>query len=242
MVGEITRSENVAAEGYELGRSAGHPDATLYYGILRFNVRFERGDLVDVANDVERIAAANPGVASLRATLALVYGETGQLDKARPLFEELVDQLGDIPQEASWPRAVAQAAMVCARLGDQRRAQVMLELLLPYRGQMICTGVSWVGAVAHYVGILEAVLGRFDDANASLVDAEAAHARVPAPTWLARTRLERARVLLARRAPGDADQARELLGKALDAARRYGLSSVERTVTALLDQTASVVP
>jgi hypothetical protein len=132
--------------------------------------------------------------------------------------------------------------MVCARLGDQRRAQVMLELLLPYRGQMICTGVSWVGAVAHYVGILEAVLGRFDDANASLVDAEAAHARVPAPTWLARTRLERARVLLARRAPGDADQARELLGKALDAARRYGLSSVERTVTALLDQTASVVP
>jgi hypothetical protein len=107
---------------------------------------------------------------------------------------------------------------------------------------MICTGVSWVGSVAHYVGILEAVLGRFDDADASLADAEAAHARVPAPAWLARTRLERARILLARGGPGDSDRARELLGKALDAARRYGLSSVERSVTALLEEARSAVP
>jgi tetratricopeptide (TPR) repeat protein len=241
-MGSIARSEHVAAEGYELGRSAGHPDATLYYGIQRFNVRFERGDLADMAEDVERIAAANPGVASLRATLALVYGETGQLDKARSVFEQLVDQLGDAPREASWPRAVAQAAIVCARLGDRQRAEILLELLLPYRGQMICTGVSWVGSVAHYVGILEAVLGRFDDADASLADAEAAHARVPAPAWLARTRLERARILLARGGPGDSDRARELLGKALDAARRYGLSSVERSVTALLEEARSAVP
>ena len=239
-MGRIAESERRAAQAYELGQSAGHPDAFLYYGIHAFNVRFERGHLEDIADDVIRIASAHPGVASLRATLALLYSETDQLDKARPVFEALVDQLDDVPREASWPRAVAQAALTCARLGDRARAAVLVDLLAPYSDQMICTGLSWVGSVAHYVGVLAAMLGRLEEADATLARAESAHARVPAPTWLARTRVERARVLLSRRAPGDVDRARELLGQALDTAGQYGLSGVQRAASSLLAQMTSL--
>ncbi|HWC11474.1 MAG TPA: AAA family ATPase [Acidimicrobiales bacterium] len=233
-VGLLAESEHVAAQGFALGRSAGHPDAFLYYGIHIFNVRFESGNLAEIADDVIQIAGASPGVLSIRATLALLYTETGQLEKARPIYESVVDELGAVPLEASWPRAVTQAALTCARLQDRPRAATLLDLLVPYAGQMVCTGLSWAGAFDHYIGMLFAVVDRLDDAEARLARAEAAHARVPAPSWLARSRLERARVLLARRAAGDVERAGALLDDVLSTAREHGLGAVERGAVELL--------
>jgi hypothetical protein len=51
---------------------------------------------------------------------------------------------------------------------------------------------------------------------------------------LARTRLEWARMLLARRRPEDADRARDLLDPALATARELGLGNVERRAVELL--------
>jgi tetratricopeptide (TPR) repeat protein len=238
-VGLLKESEHVAAQAFELGRSAGHPDAFLYYGIHVFNVRFDSGNLSEIADDVIRIADANPGVLSIRATLGLLYSEIGELEKARTAFESVVEALDDVPQEASWPRAVTQAAMTCARLQDRERAAVLLELLTPYSGQMVCTGLSWAGSFDHYIGILVAVLGRLDEADAKLAEAELAHARVPAPAWLARSRLERARVLLSRRAAGDLERAGDLLNEVVGAAREYELGAVERSAAGLLRKMSS---
>lgn len=233
-VGLIRESEQVAGRGYELGRSAGHPDAFLYYGIHLFNVRYESGHLSEIADDVIRIAEANPGVLSIRATLALLYSETGQLDKARAALATVVDKLAGAPLEASWPRAVTQAAQTCARLNDRDRASALLDLLMPYAGQTVCTGLSWSGSFDHFIGMLQLVLGRLDAADESLRRGESAHAQVPAPLWLARSRLERARVLLARHAPHCTEQAGDLLNDVLDTARQYGLGAVERSATELL--------
>ena len=238
-VGLLKESEHVAAQAFELGRSAGHPDAFLYYGIHLFNVRFESGELNAIADDVIRIADGNPGVLSIRATLALLYSETGELEKARTTVESVVDALDDVPHEASWPRAVTQAAMTCARLEDRERAAALLELLTPYSGQLVCTGLSWAGSFDHYMGILLAVLGRRDEADAKLAEAESAHARVPAPAWLARSRLERARVLLARAQAGDAERAGNLLNEVVTTAREYELAAVERSAAGLLRKMSS---
>lgn len=238
-VGLIRESEHVAAQAFELGRSAGHPDAFLYYGIHSFNVRFERGNLSEIADDVIRIADTNPGVLSIRATVALLYSETDQLDKARTAFESVVDELGSVPREASWPRAVTQAALTCARLQDRRRAAVLLDLLTPYADQMICTGLSWAGSFDHYAGILVAVLGRLDEADARLAHAESAHALVPTPIWLARSRLERGRVLLARGGADDVERAGDLLSQALSTAGEFGLRGVERSAASLLREMRS---
>ncbi len=76
-----------------------------------------------------------------------------------------------------------------------------------------------------------------EEADAFLAQAESAHARVPAPSWLARSRLERARVLLTRRATGDVERAGDLLGEVVGTARKYGLAAVERSATELLHET-----
>jgi hypothetical protein len=82
--------------------------------------------------------------------------------------------------------------------------------------------------------MLATVLGRFDEADSDFQSAAQLHQRLAAPTWLARTRLEWARMLLRRGGPGDADRARELLGQSLATARELGLGAVERQVSTLL--------
>ena len=54
-----------------------------------------------------------------------------------------------------------------------------------------------------------------------------AHAAIPAPAWLARTRLARAAVLVERGSPADAEPARVLLEQALATARQLGLTTLE---------------
>src|SRR5205807_10168875 len=102
----------------------------------------------------------------------------------------------------------------CASLGDRARAQMLFDLLLPYASQICFSSGGALGAVAHYLAMLASTFGDFDEAGRRFADAATTHERIGAPTWLARTRLEWARMLLARRQPGDTERARELLRQA----------------------------
>jgi len=59
--------------------------------------------------------------------------------------------------------------------------------------------------------------------------------RIEAPSWLARTRHEWALMLLRRNSPGDRESAESLLAKALDAAGEFGCRTLERRVSAAIE-------
>lgn len=84
--------------------------------------------------------------------------------------------------------------------------------------------------------MLATTLHRWDAAESHFVAAEAAHDDANAPAWLARTRLEWARMLLSRAQPRDAERARDLLEQALASARSFGLANIGRRATTLLAQ------
>jgi tetratricopeptide (TPR) repeat protein len=138
--------------------------------------------------------------------------------------------------DPGWLRCLTNCATVCAALGDAARAAALYRLLAPYPDQLSVSQISVLasGSVQHYLGLLATTMGRFDDAEARFAAAATTHQRIQAPTWLARTRLEWARMLLARRQPGDAERARELLDQAITTAREFGLGNVERKALALL--------
>lgn len=125
-------------------------------------------------------------------------------------------------------------AAVCARLGDATRAAVLFDRLSPYADQLVVALRLITGTVAHYLGLLATTLGRFDEADAQFSAAEATHRRIGAPTWLARTQLERARMLLRHGQSGDADKAHQLLSEALATAQALGLAKLEQDAAALL--------
>lgn len=112
----------------------------------------------------------------------------------------------------------------------------MRSLLEPYANQLVVVaqGGAVSGSVAHYLGLLAATTADWNDAEAHFAAASATYERIDAPTCLARTRLEWARMLLARNAPGDDTRASQLLAQALATARKLGLSAIEHDATSLL--------
>ena len=90
------------------------------------------------------------------------------------------------------------------------------------------------GPVAHYLGLLATTLDRYDEADTYYQQAAGIEERIGAPAWLARTRLEWARMLLARNGPGDAERGRNLVSQALETAQKLGLGTIERRAVELL--------
>ena len=181
---------------------------------------------------VER--ASNPFFMSIYAT---VLAETGQIEAAARLFEELASQDFVYPrQNAAWVMFEAECAYLCARLGRADCVPGMRLMLEPYADQVVVSGFAGciLGSIAFYLGLLAATVGDWRDAEARFAAAAATHERMGAPGWLARTRLEWARMLLARAESTDVERARDLLGKARAAASEFGLTSIEQQATELL--------
>jgi hypothetical protein len=88
--------------------------------------------------------------------------------------------------------------------------------------------VAIEGPVAHYLGGLATVLGRYRDADVYFTQAAASCERAEAKFFAARTDLSWGRMLAERAAPGDTEKARELLTNARTAAAAYGYANVER--------------
>jgi tetratricopeptide (TPR) repeat protein len=181
------------------------------------------------------VLARVPGSPVRGALLAFLYAELDRDDEARHLFEGLATTgFEHLPWDVTRLRMHTWLATTAAHLGDAARGAVLYRLLALYAENIDETGGMVAGSVAHYLGLLATILGYFDEADAHFAAASSTHARIGAPTWLARTRLEWAGMLLTRRAAGDVERARELLRQALATARELGLRSVERRAVILL--------
>ena len=85
--------------------------------------------------------------------------------------------------------SVCLLAEVACALGDDGRAATLYGRLLPYEDRVAisCQELS-LGAVARYLGLLAATLGRDADAELHFVQALELNARLGARPWLAQTR------------------------------------------------------
>jgi tetratricopeptide (TPR) repeat protein len=138
----------------------------------------------------------------------------------------------ELPYDSNWLVGLVIYAEACATLGDAGAAGTLHSLLTPWADHVAFNSATTWGLVRRHVGNLERVLGRYDEAEADLRQAAERHAAMAAPLWLARTRLDLARVLLERAA--DSSEAAELLEQAGRTARELGCASVERRSVELL--------
>ena len=230
--GKVEEADKLAREALEIGLAT-QPlnECRMIYGVQRFETRLEQDRLDEMLPAL--VEAAGGGIAESRAMLAQAHCELGHLDHARAVFDPLMAVLPDMPPDPNWIIAVIRSAAVCADLGDRTAAGRLYPLLAPYADRVAGNGVIWLGSVAHFLGVLATTLERFDDAEQHLAAGETANERLAAPGWLARTRLERARLLLRRGEPEDATEARQILDQVTATARELGLVSLERRAAAL---------
>jgi tetratricopeptide (TPR) repeat protein len=238
LAGDLEEGERQALAGFELGQATGQPDAASFLAAQLFLVRLEQGRLGELEELLAETVAAFRGHPAARACLALLLCELDRPDEAIEHYELLAaDNFTTVPRDVTWMLAVSQFAAVAASLGDRARARVLFDLLAPYAGQLILnTSGGAPGAVTHYLAQLATTFGDCDEAESRFAAAATTHERIGAPIWLARTRLEWARMLLSRPRPGDTERARELLGQALATARELRLANVEGRAVALIGE------
>ena len=232
--GLIGAAERVAQAAFEIGESSSQPDALQINLLQRCSIRLEQDRLGELTAELSDLAAQHPGMPGLTVVLAAAYCNLGRDDDALDCLEPLAATSFELPHDPLWLGYLAFAVEVISQLRCHRHADALYDLLRPYGEQFPVLVAVSRPSTGHFLGMLAALMGRDNEAEDHFSAAERLHIRLHAPGFLARTRLEWARLLLTRRRPGDAERALELLGQALATARELGLTNVERQALALL--------
>jgi class 3 adenylate cyclase len=237
-------AEAAILAAYEFGLATiGQPDVGFFVFSLRRTFLWDRGRIGEIEEwtrqVMERMYSNREfeDYPVVKGAYASVLVEMGNHEAAIPIFDELATTgFAHPPNNVGWLMFTTECAWVCARLGRTDCVPRLRSMLEPYPDQLILGGFGgWVtGPVAFYLAMLATTIGDWPEADAQFAAAAATHERITAPTSLARTRLEWARMLLARSAPGDPERAHDLLRQALVTARALGLPPIERDAAALL--------
>ena len=201
--------------------------------IETFSLRSLTGGLEGIVDAIESTASLNEAAPSVRACVAMVHAELGQLEKARREYDRvLARDLADVP----FPQllmTIEFLARVCEALGDVEHASTLYDRMLPNAALTIVVGpgVAMYGTADHVLGRLAGVRGDWAVAARHLDTAIEQYASMKAAPWLAEARYDRARVLMA--ADGDRVGAMALNDLALASARELGMQPLERKASAL---------
>jgi len=121
---------------------------------------------------------------------------------------------------------MAALAMAASATGDREAAGALHAALAPYRGRLVIQGgANWTaGPVSHYLGLLAAALGRWDEAAVLFSEAAALAGQIGGLPSLAHARAGLADTLAARAGPGDIEAAEEQRRQARSIAERLGMT------------------
>jgi tetratricopeptide (TPR) repeat protein len=235
MYGLLEEAERSAEDARQIALDSEQPEAVAFYAGQLINIRFEQGRLDELEPLIAQQAAANPGIPAFRGALALARSEADMREEALEVLAiDAEDDFASLPYDSNWLAGMAIYAQACASLGEVDAARRVYRRLEPWREHVAFNSATTWGLVERHLGNLDRVLGRYDAAEEKLRSAARRHEAMGTPIWLARTRLDLARLLLAR--GGDAAEAADLLALAGATARDLGCRSIEQQADVLLDR------
>ena len=225
--GELDEAERVVGEAFALGQASGQPDALVYYGGALIHSLWQHGNAESAIALLEEGAEANPGIPGYYAGLARAAAQGGLVGRAQELLDAARAQSFEhLPPDLLWASGMSMYAECAVLLGDRAAAGLLYEELEPWADQFAYIGTYTEGPIAHYLGALATVVGRYDDAERHFALALDMVTRPPAPFHLAHLRLELGRMLVARGGPGDVTAAIDNLTEARTIAAKRGYENV----------------
>jgi tetratricopeptide (TPR) repeat protein len=228
------RSMEAMSIAWRLPGQQSHEDnAGLSFTGQLFIARREVGGSEDLLELVEYMRLRYPTLPIMSALVMALLLDRGRCDEARCHFEDLAaDEFSTIPRDAVWTATCALLAEACFAFQDRARAATLYDLLTPYADQNTSVASTGsLGALARYLGILAATLGRHADAMAHFAAALAINERMGARPWLAYTQHDLALLLRRDGAPDARVRARELLRLAGETARDLGMRRLAAAVS-----------
>ncbi|HEX6677581.1 MAG TPA: LuxR C-terminal-related transcriptional regulator [Actinomycetes bacterium] len=198
------------------------------------------GETVELYQDR---ATRFPAMPVFRAVAAFALAEAGRADRARAEVALLAaGDLAALPRDPAWSLNLAFLALACHHLGDAGRAARVGGLLEPYADRHIATGrfgAFYLGPAAYFLGLLDLILDRREQAAGRFAHAAALAGRIQAHPMTAWVREGQARALLALDRPGDRQQAAMLIEEAVATAEALGIHGLGERASAMRTATAA---
>jgi len=239
LAGRMTEAQALAQEAFTLGQRVRATDSEHCFAIQRLIAGISLGGLEDLLETFRHLSEEFPATRWRDAGLTFTFAELGRRDEATTAFEAVASRgFETLPRDSQWLVSLTAIAEACAFLGDAARAAELSELLRPHAGTSVIMPDAWgcFGSVDRVLGILATTEGRWDSAETHFEAALALDERMGARSWLARTQLGYAQMLLAR---GDRERAHDLLTEAAASARELGLTGLAPRIET---QLAAAVP
>jgi class 3 adenylate cyclase/tetratricopeptide (TPR) repeat protein len=237
IAGDLDEAEVLAMQAFEISKSTDQPDATTWLGVQLYMIRYEQGRLGELLEMLASNLAEAPRLYTWHGGIAMAYAETGRLDEAKPMVDELLAL--DYHQrtgEPHWLIGMVNLSSAVARLGDRDAAAALYPALEPYAGQWASVMPMTLGAIDRILGQLAVVMGEWNAAERHFAEAVRIHDAAPAPSFAARARLGLITVLAARNGPGDMERIPVLADEVRAIARQHRLERVmEQLGIRLLD-------
>jgi class 3 adenylate cyclase/tetratricopeptide (TPR) repeat protein len=234
MRGLLEEAERSAEDARQIALDSEQPEAIAFYAGQLINIRFEQGRLHELEPLIAQQVQANPGIPAFRGALALARSEANMREEALEVLAiDAQDDFAALDYDSNWLAGMAIYAQACASLGEPDAAARLYRRLEPWRDHVAFNSATTWGLVERHLGNLDRVLGRYEAAEEKLRSAARRHETMGTPIWLARTRLDLARLLLER--GGDSAHAADLLELACATARDLGCQSIEQQAGTLLD-------
>jgi DNA-binding CsgD family transcriptional regulator len=199
-----------------------HTDLAVQLNALwTFLIAREQGRLADLRPTFEAIVVAAPSLPTARALLGEICARSADLDAAQAHLDVLAEQdFAGVHDDFGWLAVIAASATVAALIGDRRRCARLYDLLSPYAGRNVITGLAANDRpVSYALGLLASALGRPDDAVAHFTRAADDARDFGALPWEGHALCELGASM---RRSGHRRAAREPLGRALEIAREFG--------------------
>lgn len=236
LAGQADEAEAANESALALGATADIPDALGAYGGVLFFIRAHQGRFEEIADFFIDIARDNPSIAVLRAAVPHILSEIGRIDEARERLLVEAETGFDVPFDLTWLSGMSSFLDVAATTGERAAARTLVDRVAPHATQVVSpTAVLVRGAIARPLARAATVLGEHDRAEEWFAIAHDIHARLHAPYWIALGQLDHADLCLARRADGDVERARDLIGTAATIASEHGCAGLTTRADKLLE-------
>lgn len=235
LAGRFAEAEAEARRAATLAAPGGAEFSRSVVGIQVSVIRLTEGRFDEHVDEFRRFVAGRPVAAQIN--LALGDAMCGRHRDAAAVFSTLVaDDLAGIPRDINWPISMVFLAELCVALERTDAAGVILSHLMPLEQLHVVFRATWMhlGAISRRIGLLAALLGRTEDAERFLRDGVERDARMGAPAFVARGRLELARLLRRHSGRAARREAAALLEAVVADAGRLGLGRLRAEAETLL--------
>jgi hypothetical protein len=169
MAGQLDDAEALATRNLDLGLQIGAPDALTLFAAQYFVIGTFAGKHDELLPLVEQSMHENPGALPFRLAYGILCAAVGREHEARQILHSGMSAGFDaLPVDNVWMTSVIGYAVLAIELADEVAAAQLLPVIEPFACDVAFNGITSQGPVAAYVGKLESLLGRHDQAEEHL--------------------------------------------------------------------------